>query len=91
MTFALPLQVKRDHGRAEIGGGLGQSQGEDGVLQLADRGDPTFGRHGVQHVEDGGDVAVVQDHILLLHLLQDVHCLWRRRKEDCLFSIKKEQ
>lgn len=73
--FALPVQVSCHHRRAEIGARLGQSEGKDGVLQPADGGDAALGRHGAQHVEDGGYVGVVQNHILLLHLLQDVQCL----------------
>lgn len=41
--YVLPVQVRSNQRWAEIGGGLGQSKGEDGFLQTLDGGDVAFG------------------------------------------------
>lgn len=67
--FVLPVQVSTDQGRAEIVGGLGQSEGEDGVLQASDDGGAAFRHHGIKRVEEQVDVRIIHCHLLLLHLL----------------------
>lgn len=78
--WLVPVQVGGDERRAQVGGGLGQAQGEDGVLQPLDGGTVDDGRQAVECVEQRGDVRVVQHHVFLLHLLQDVHRIFMRGK-----------
>lgn len=81
LGFLLPDQVGSNHGRAEISSGLDQTEGKDRVLQSADGRDIACGRYSIERVKQGGHVCVVHRHILLFHLLQDVHCLWDGKEE----------
>lgn len=57
--LSLPVQVDSDEWGAEVRGGLGQSQGEDGVLKTTYGVSSPFSHHWVECVEEHVDVVII--------------------------------